>query len=132
MNRRTFIQNTSIATSSLVFFNQFESLAFSKSDQDLYTLFKNPPANYRPFVRWWWNGNKIQKKELFRQLTLLKDAGIGGVEINPISFPNKADDMGIKSLRWLSDEWIDLVKDTCNEARSKDIFYIGLKDHRRN
>lgn len=43
------------------------------------------------------------------------------MEINPISFPNKADDMGIKSLRWLSDEWIDLVKDTCKDAKSKDM-----------
>lgn len=121
MNRRTFIQNTSIATSSLFFFNQFESLAFQKSEQNLYGLFKSPPSHYRPFVRWWWNGNKVKRDELFRQLTLLKDAGIGGVEINPISFPGKGDDMGIKSLRWLSDEWINLVKDTCQEAKSKDM-----------
>ncbi|WP_432712895.1 glycosyl hydrolase [Pedobacter sp.] len=121
MNRRAFIKNTSIATSSIFFFNQFESLAVQKSHPDLYSLFKNPPSPYRPFVRWWWNGNKVKKEELFRQLALLKDAGIGGVEINPISFPGKADDMGIKSLRWLSDEWINIVRDTCQEAKSKEM-----------
>jgi hypothetical protein len=58
-------------------------------------LFKNPPMTSRPFVRWWWNGDKIEKPELARELRLLKDAGIGGVEINPIAFPDKTADMGI-------------------------------------
>ncbi len=61
---------------------------------ELYELFKNPPSIYRPFVRWWWNGDKVEKAELIRELHVMKDAGIGGVEINPIKFPNKADDMG--------------------------------------
>lgn len=121
MKRRTFILNTSIASSSLLLFNLLDSFAAQKHGQDLYSLFQNPPSHYRPFVRWWWNGNKVEKGELFRQLTLLKDAGIGGVEINPISFPSRTNDMDIKSLRWLSDEWIGLVKDTCQEAKSKDM-----------
>ena len=121
MNRRNFIQNTSIVSSSLFLFNPLESLATQNSDHNLYNIFKNPPSKYRPFVRWWWNGNKVERGELFRQLTLLKDAGIGGVEINPISFPSKTADMDIKSLRWLSDEWIDLIKDTCQQAKSKDM-----------
>jgi hypothetical protein len=28
------------------------------SDEELYSLFKNPTTIYRPFVRWWWNGDK--------------------------------------------------------------------------
>lgn len=70
----------------------------------------------RPFVRWWWNGDKLQKEEITRELELLKDAGIGGVEINPIEFPAKVDTSGIKSLVWLSDEWIDMLKYTFDEA----------------
>ncbi len=70
----------------------------------------------RPFVRWWWNGDKLQKEEITRELELLKDAGIGGVEINPIEFPSKVDTSGIKSLVWLSDEWIDMLKYTFDEA----------------
>src|SRR5690606_16830923 len=81
-------------------------------------IFQEPSSEYRPFVRWWWNGNKVNKAEILRELKLLKEAGIGGVEINPISFPSRADDMGIKSLRWLSDEWIDLVQYAAEQAKN--------------
>jgi hypothetical protein len=87
---------------------------------DLYTLFKNPPLYYHPFVRWWWNGNKVEAKELVRELRLLKDAGIGGVEINPVEFPTRieGDDMGKPSLGWLSIEWIDMLKMVFDEAKT--------------
>ncbi len=87
-------------------------------DMPLYDNFRNPAMSYRPFVRWWWNGNKIEKAELARELRILKDAGIGGVEINPISFPLRTDDMGRRSVQYLSEEWIDLLKFALNEAKS--------------
>lgn len=85
----------------------------------LYGLFKNPGIEYHPFVRWWWNGNRIEKEEISRELRLLKEAGIGGVEINPIEFPHRieGDDLGIPSLRWLSDEWIEMLEHTFSEAK---------------
>jgi len=86
------------------------------SGNDIYSQFKNADDRYRPFVRWWWNGDKVQKEEITRELELLKAAGIGGVEINPIEFPAKVDTTGIKSLEWLSDEWIDMLKYTFDEA----------------
>lgn len=76
--------------------------------QDLFSKFQNPPAEARPFVRWWWNGNKIKAKELDRQLESLKNVGFGGVEINPIAMPI-AFDKSEKSLVWMSDEWLDMV-----------------------
>jgi hypothetical protein len=57
--------------------------------------FKEPVMTSRPFARWWWNGDKIEKAELSRELRVLKDAGFGGVEINPIAFPERTADMGI-------------------------------------
>lgn len=73
---------------------------------------------YRPWVRWWWNGDKVDTVELKRELRLLRDAGIGGVEINPIEFPSKrCDSLGIASLVWLSDGWIDALEVTLREAR---------------
>ncbi|MEZ5001351.1 MAG: glycosyl hydrolase, partial [Bacteroidales bacterium] len=85
----------------------------------LYTLFDNPGTEYRPFVRWWWNGDKVEAEELVRELNLLKDAGIGGVEINPISFPSReeGDDLGIASLEWLSDDWISMLQVVFDEAK---------------
>lgn len=87
----------------------------------LFSLFKTPRASCRPFVRWWWNGNKVEKKELVRELRLMKEAGIGGVEINPIAFPSKGDDLGKKSLTWLSDEWIEMLQVVFDEAKRLDM-----------
>jgi hypothetical protein len=86
-----------------------------------YDTFRQPDACYRPFVRWWWNGNKVQPGELIRELRLLKEAGIGGVEINPVKFPEYTDDLGIESLQWLGDEWIDALKTTFDEAKKSDM-----------
>ena len=84
----------------------------------LYKQFQDPDNRYRPFVRWWWNGDKVEAEELVRELHLLKDAGIGGVEINPISFPGKEDiALGKKSLTWLSDEWIQMLQVVFDEAK---------------
>ena len=58
------------------------------SSRQLYSQFQNPDTRYRPFVRWWWNGDRVKAEELVRELHIMKDAGIGGVEINPISFPS--------------------------------------------
>jgi len=79
---------------------------FAQSDQE------------RPWVRWWWNGDKVDTIELKRELRLLHDAGIGGVEINPIEFPAKrCDSLGIRSLTWLSDEWLEALAATLREAK---------------
>ena len=84
----------------------------------LFKQFQNPDNRYRPFVRWWWNGDKVEAEELVRELHLLKEAGIGGVEINPISFPGKEEiAMGKKSLTWLSDEWIQMLQVVFDEAK---------------
>ena len=75
-------------------------------------------AQTKPFVRWWWNGDKVDTIELKRELHLLHEAGIGGVEINPIEFPAKrCDSLGIRSLTWLSDEWIEALSATLREAK---------------
>ncbi|MBP9990651.1 MAG: glycoside hydrolase family 2 [Bacteroidales bacterium] len=74
--------------------------------------------SYRPWVRWWWNGDKVDSVELVRELHLLKDAGIGGVEINPIEFPaSRCFDLGKPSLTWLSDEWIEALGVALREAK---------------
>ena len=86
------------------------------SSRQLYSQFQNPDTRYRPFVRWWWNGDRVKAEELVRELHIMKDAGIGGVEINPISFPSGADTLDTKPLKWLSDEWIDMLKVVFDEA----------------
>ena len=86
--------------------------------EQLYQEFQQPASEYRPFVRWWWNGDKVESDELVRELRILKEAGIGGVEINPIAFPSYCDSIGKASLQWLSPEWIDMLKVCFDEADS--------------
>lgn len=128
MKRRTFLFQSAILTAGFAAANTIPALGINslnsgqlRIDTDLYKLFKNPDSKYHPFVRWWWNGDKVEAKELIRELHLLKEAGIGGVEINPISFPSTGDDLGKKSLKWLSDEWIDMLQVTFAEAKKLDM-----------
>src|SRR5690554_1207421 len=127
MNRRKFLIDCTVTASGLMLSPRI-SLGGSHQDiadvemAKLYRIFKDPDIGYRPYVRWWWLGNKIQKDELARELRVLKDAGIGGVEINPIAFPGTnaysraTEDLGLRSIKWLSDEWLELLHFTFEEA----------------
>jgi hypothetical protein len=127
MNRRKFISGGALFSSGLFFAGKrilyplFPEKNFRvKSVTDIYEQFRNPGLSYHPYVRWWWNGDKVEAKELIRELRLLKAAGIGGVEINPIEFPSRSegDDLGKPSLKWLGNEWIDMLKIVFDEAKS--------------
>ncbi len=92
------------------------------SNKDLFTLFQNPPTEAKPFVRWWWNGNCIEEKELIRELDILKEAGIGGVEINPIGMPEEIDKkINCECYDWLSPEWNQLIKSAVEGASERDM-----------
>jgi hypothetical protein len=144
MDRRRFIFQSALATTGFTFASNLHPLFNSVRDVNiffpvtcrdhqspvvgcsplpvtsLYELFRNPPLSYHPYVRWWWNGNKVEAGELIRELRLLKAAGIGGVEINPVEFPARSDgdDLGKPSVKWLSEEWIGLLKIVFDEAKS--------------
>jgi len=92
----------------------------SNEDADeLFKLFKNPPAEAKAFVRWWWNGNRVNEKEVLRELDLLRDAGFGGVEINPIAMPPVTGEPMQKQLEWLSPEWNQVLKTACEGAKDR-------------
>ena len=102
-------------------FCQCGSKRATLSTEHMYQAFQQPASEYRPFVRWWWNGDKVEADELVRELRLLKEAGIGGVEINPIAFPTYCDSIGKPSLQWLSPEWINMLKVCFDEAKQLDM-----------
>ncbi|MDB5002065.1 MAG: family 2 glycoside hydrolase [Mucilaginibacter sp.] len=86
---------------------------------DLYSAFKNPVNTSKPFVRWWWNGNRVVKKEISRELDMLNALGVGGVEINSIRFPDTSDPLNYNECNWLSDEWLDLIEYALAEAKKR-------------
>lgn len=73
----------------------------------------------KPWTRWWWMGNAVNKKDITIQLEAFAEAGIGGVEITPI--------YGVKgyekqSLKHLSPKWLEMLDHTLKEADR-----LGLK-----
>ena len=88
-----------------------------REEQHLYDVFTNPPADARPMARWWWNGNAVEAAELKRELMLMKEAGIGGVEINSIAMPPHSVPTGAPALQWAGSEWSEMVEVASREAR---------------
>ncbi len=76
---------------------------------ELFDKFENPPAEAKPFVRWWWGENSVTEKGLLREIEVMDQAGIGGYEINPIALPVKVE-LSSPSLQWLSPEFNRMVK----------------------
>lgn len=95
------------------------AVAATKSADPLWEGFREPPTVVRPFVRWWWNGDKLAKDEILRELDVMKSAGIGGVEINSIKFPASNDPLNIPALNWLSPEWCEMVKTATEGAKAR-------------
>jgi len=90
---------------------------------DLQRSFLNPPDDTRIMMRWWWFGPAVTKPELEREMHVMKDAGIGGFEVQPV-YPLSLDDetLGIKTLPFLSDEFLDALRFTSDKARE-----LGLR-----
>lgn len=101
--------------------DEASQLARTSTAAEIEELFQNPPNRCRPMVRWWWNGDRVEANELLRELDVLQAAGIGGVEINPIKFPEGADPLRTESLLWLSDAWIDLLKIVLEGAKQRNL-----------
>ena len=39
-----------------------------RPEKELYKTFANPDARHRPYVRWWWNGARVNEQEILREL----------------------------------------------------------------
>lgn len=84
---------------------------------DLRREFVNPPNDAKIMMRWWWFGPSVTKIELEREMRLMKEAGIGGFEVQPV-YPLEVD----RNFPWLSDEFLDALKFTGAKARE-----LGLR-----
>jgi len=105
LDRRKFIQLSSVTLAGLPLVQLSGCSSFYRTpeieENSLFQLFQNPENINKPFIRWWWNGIRVVKEELLRELDLLKAAGIGGVEINSIAFPETDDPLnGLAIIGW--------------------------------
>ncbi len=90
---------------------------------DLKQQFQNPPAEFRPMVRWWWFGIAVEKGELLHELQQMKADGIGGAELAFV-YPQVLDDpaKGLRNYPFLSPEMLDCVHYAQQEGRK-----LGLR-----
>ena len=114
-SRRHFLKILGAGTGTVLLSPAITSCS-EEQQSELYSNFKAPNAESKPFFRWWWNGNRLSKEELSRELELMHEAGIGGIEINPIQMPDQAANISGKEYLWLSDEWIDFLEFTIEKA----------------
>ncbi len=124
LSRRKFVKIGSLLSASnfLPFPQMLNAMqAGVNADLPLYQSFQNPPNQARPFVRWWWNGGRVNEKELVRELDLLKSKGISGVEINPIAFPAGNNPMDHPVHEWLGNDWLEILKRTLAAAKERNI-----------
>jgi len=68
----------------------------------------------RPWTRWWWMGNAVNKEELSAAMEEYKEAGLGGVEITPIYGVEGYED---KFITYLSDAWMEMLIHTLEEGK---------------
>lgn len=123
MKRRDFVKTSVLATSGAFFVHSFLGCVNPVIDKnnidELFRGFQNPPVDSRLFVRWWWNGNRLAKQEILRELDVMKAAGIGGVEINPIAFPGATDPLEYKALTIFEDDWLDMLQTALQGAKER-------------
>jgi hypothetical protein len=106
-----------LLATTLYVINACSKQSSNNTESELYSGFQNPPAEARPFVRWWWNDNAVEPNELDRELELLKSVGFGGVEINPIAATRASKQDNKDAIVWMSDEWIDMLVHACKKGK---------------
>jgi hypothetical protein len=92
-----------------IFFSQEVSLNDIKSETTKIS---------KPWTRWWWMGNAVDKQNLKKDLIALDNAGIGGVEITPI-YGVKGEEENF--LDHLSSKWLKMLDYTIEVADSLDM-----------
>ena len=93
------------------------------SAAQLREAFTYPPDDTRIMMRWWWFGTAVTEPELAREMRVMKEAGIGGIEVQPV-YPVALNDPAhqFTNLPYLSNEFLDRLRFTSQQARE-----LGLR-----
>lgn len=82
----------------------------------------HPRREARGRTRWWWYGCAVEKEEICRELDFMREAEIGGVELQ-ILYPLEADNQekGIRNYDYLSPEFMEMIRFAAEETRKRDM-----------
>jgi hypothetical protein len=112
MDRRKFIQTSSLATLAVVC-NSGGFLSCTGNIGDtLSEAFLAPPPNALPGCYWWWLNGKINREGIARDLREFKEKGI-----NDLLLVNSTGRNMPAGVRFLSDEWKELFRFALTEAK---------------
>jgi hypothetical protein len=91
---------------------------------DLRRVWEQPTADARPMMRWWWFGAAVTPESLDRELQAMHDAGLGGVEVQPV-YPLVPDDRGrgLVNHPFLSAPFLDAVRHSAATAKRLGLRY---------
>lgn len=78
-------------------------------------IWRNPGAAYSPMPFWFWN-DTLDKDKLVRQMDDFHRKGVDGFVIHPR--------MGMAGVEYLSDEYFELVRFVCEEAKKRFMLVI--------
>jgi hypothetical protein len=67
----------------------------------------------KPWTRWWWLGNILNRKDLTAEMQKYEAAGLGGLEITPIYGVKGYED---RFINFLSPQWMEMLEFTLKEA----------------
>jgi len=96
-----------------LFYVVFFISLFSCSDEQL--SWPEPARESKPWTRWWWMGNAVDRENIKRELREMSAAGIGGVEITSIYGVKGEED---RFIEYLSPGFSDILEFTINEANN--------------
>ena len=72
----------------------------------------------RPWSRWWWMGNILNKKDLTTEMEKYAKAGLGGLEITPIYGVKGYED---RFINYLTPAWMEMLVHVLKEADRLDM-----------
>lgn len=67
----------------------------------------------KPWSRWWWLGNIVNKKDLTIEMEKYQKAGLGGLELTPIYGVKGYED---RFINYLSPSWVEMLEHSLREA----------------
>ena len=100
----------SLSSFTLIFLMLFTGVSCDSQK----TVLPQSTQTSKPWTRWWWMENAVDRENITRELKEMADAGIGGVEITPI--------YGVKGeeerfIEYLSPKFAEMLKFTIDEAQ---------------
>src|ERR1700733_13023411 len=101
-----------------VCFSAINAAAQDVKINQLRQAFQTPPDDARIMMRWWWFGPAVTTAELEREMRMMKEGGIGGLEVQAV-YPLTLDDpaRGLRNLPYGSPEFLDALRFTGEKAR---------------